>query len=80
MNATGNAERLVARLNFDVLRKSSLHSVNLLVPKSILGHHLILDYTKFFSPFSPFIPQILRSGDMIRLGNEKFKFIREETT
>lgn len=27
----------------------------------------------------PFIPQILRSGDMIRLGNEKFKFIREET-
>ena len=52
MNATGNAERLVARLNFDVLRKSSLHSVNLLIPKSILGHHLILDYTKFFSPFS----------------------------
>ena len=46
VNATGYADRLVSRVNFDVLRKSSLYSVNLLVPKSIFGHHLILDYTK----------------------------------
>ena len=51
VNATGNAERLVSRMNFDVLRKSSLYSVNLLVPKSILGHHLTIDYTKFLPSF-----------------------------
>lgn len=28
----------------------------------------------------PFTPQPLKGGDIIRLGNEKFKFIREERT
>lgn len=50
INATGYADRLVSRVNFDVFRKSSLYSVNLLLPKSVLGHHLVLDYTKCVRP------------------------------
>lgn len=42
----GFAERLSSRIRYDVFRKSILYNTSLMVPKCVMGNHVILDYSK----------------------------------
>ena len=43
---TGRADILSAHMRYDVLRKSSLDSLNYRVPKGFFGNHISVDYIK----------------------------------